>query len=643
MTDRLRIEVYRKAEQKFCGDFGGTVLIGRQANPAEPLFFSHLGEGGATRLAIAAGDQSTISRLHLRLEPRSGDRVRADNRGKNVIQVVDNPPLAPGDNCEVDLPAIFVMGEMAVRVKPFTPRVDHGEFLSLDQPTMIPNRSADVLIAGAPTRLTATLVNDSAKSLASAEMPRPSAAIAAFSLDASEGAIGWLQTFIDVLQSAVNSSDFFARSAAAIVNLVGLDTGCALLAQNDQWEIVAKVSAPHIADQPPFRPSNRILKRMKQEKRTFWQRPSSATDSGTPRASSSMNSLAEVEAVVVAPLMNAAGQVIGAMYGERRTGSEHGPDPSISRLDAMIVETLACGVAAGLARQEEQKKAMAARVRFEQFFTPELTRQLELEPDLLNGREADVSILFCDIRGFSRISHKIGPTRTLDFIHDVMNELSEIVVRCQGVLVDYIGDELMAMWGAPQAQPDHADLACQAAIEMIRVIPRINARWQAEIAEPFDLGIGVNSGRARVGNTGSDRKFKYGPLGSTVNLASRVQGSTKYLCSQIIITSATQQRLNQPLTLRRLCHVRVVNIPDAVELFELRACTDDAWSSICQRYHRCLEHFEQQQFHRAVALLGEILTDHHDDGPSLLLLSRSVNQLVQADPKFDVAWTLPGK
>src|SRR5207248_3044278 len=107
--------------------------------------------------------------------------------------------------------------------------------------------------------------------------------------------------------------------------------------------------------------------------------------------------------------------------------------------------------------------------------------------------------------------------------------LCEIVLDHEGVVVDQIGDELMVMWGAPEVQPNHAVLACRAALAMFECLPSLNERWLSIIGEPIKLGIGINSGIAQVGNVGSKIKFKYGALGNTVNLASRVQGATKHV------------------------------------------------------------------------------------------------------------------
>src|SRR5262249_37073564 len=158
------------------------------------------------------------------------------------------------------------------------------------------------------------------------------------------------------------------------------------------------------------------------------------------------------------PILDADGNVIGALYGERRKAASS-PLQVGGKLEAMLVELLACGVATGLARQAQEKAALEARVRFEQFFGPDLARRLAKEPALLQGRDADVTLLSGDVRGFSRFSENLGPAATVRWMNDLMGELSARVLDEQGVLVDYVGDELLAMWGAPEEQADQAERA----------------------------------------------------------------------------------------------------------------------------------------------------------------------------------------
>jgi adenylate cyclase len=632
----FRIQVFRKQRLAFAGEVEGPVEMGRQQRPEEPLFVEQPAPAGR-RIAIARLDESTISRAHLRLELLAADRFRATNlSSRNVIVVDDGQTLGPAKSGEFQMPALLTIADAGVRVEPAI--AAEPEFEMLARPTLLPSRSSSRSVGPTPFHR----IDGAAEGLAMRGLlGEPAAAprtILPLPTQTPESVIVWLQTVIDVLQSAASSTDFFDRAAAAVVELVGLDSGCVLQADGEHWRVTSQCVGPRLPGAAnELRPSARILARMKQEKRTFWHAPS--TSGPLPN----VQSLADVQAVVVAPILDPSGGVIGALYGDRRLGRAAEAAASISKLEAMIVETLACGVAAGLSRLDQEQKALSARVQFEQFFTPELAHQLTVEPDLLKGRDAEVTLLFCDIRGFSRISDRLGPTATVEWIGDVLGALSDCVIGHRGVLVDYMGDELMAMWGAPLLQPEHAQLACRAALEMWQALPELNERWESKIGERFGVGIGINTGVARVGNTGSHRKFKYGPLGSTVNVASRVQGATKYLKSGVIVTAATQSRLGSDFCTRRLCNVRVVNIAEPIELYELRADSDPGWRAICKQYEQALRQFEGQDFQAAAATLGRLVTEHSDDGPALVLLSRTVNLLVDPDVEFDKAWELPGK
>jgi adenylate cyclase len=450
-----------------------------------------------------------------------------------------------------------------------------------------------------------------------------------------EQLVRWLQAAMGVLQGVAGSHEFFPRAARAVVDLVGLDSGRVLLLERGEWRVQAAEHALGPAGPDNWRPSRQVLARLVAEKRTFWIGPQGGPDSG--------QSLIGVDAVVAAPILNAAGEVIGALYGDRRLIPGIGASAPITRVEALLVELLAGGVAAGLACLEQEQAAVRARVQFEQFFTPELTRQLEAEPDLLRGRDSEITVLFCDVRHFSRYAERLGPARTMEWLGDVMGTLSECVLAQRGVLVDYIGDELMAMWGAPADQPDQARLAASAALDMLAQLPALTQRWAAELGGPMEFGIGINTGTARVGNTGTQRKFKYGPLGNTVNLASRVQGATKYLKAPLLVTRETHARLGGSLAARRVCPVRVVNIAEPVDLYELASSNRPGWAALSAGYEESLDRFERREFASAMRALFQLLTDHPDDGPALVLLSRAIAHRDGDAAAFDPVWELPGK
>lgn len=294
-----------------------------------------------------------------------------------------------------------------------------------------------------------------------------------------------------------------------------------------------------------------------------------------------------------------------------------------------------------------EKKRLREQV-FEQHFTPELARELARNPDpmKMQARHEEVSLLFCDIRGFSSISERLGPAQTVDWLSGVMGEFSSIVIESGGVLVDYTGDELLAMWGAPNHQPDHARLACQAALEMMESLEELNQYWHPKVEAETCVGIGINTGEALVGNIGTHRKFKYGPLGTTVNLASRVQGATKYLKTSLLITGNTTSKLGDDFRTRRLCQVKVRNIMEPVDLYELAPNqVDQDWTRQARQYEKALGLFEENRLRDSSAILSDVLVETPHDGPCLQLMSRVVESMIRDLPEseFSPIWELPGK
>ncbi len=607
----MRFAIFSQGQPLYRGDFVESLELGRQQSPDEPLFHGSPCSTGR-RVAIAELTESAVSRRHVLVTPLADHRLRIANLTTNNAVVLRDGSLGPGESREVFVPCRLGLGNLQVHLESDT--VDNGELQSMAQPVTLPGAAAQALVAAAPL----PALEDRETDLLAA----------------------WLRAVIDVLQSAASSQDFYERAAAAAVDLIGLDAGRVLLCENGLWRTAAeKLRSGLTGRVVDWLPSQQILDSIDKDKRTVWRQATGSSAGG--------GSLAHVEAVVASPILNRAGEVIGALYGDRQSGARATLAPRITRADAMLVETLAAGVAAGIARLDQERAALEARVRFEQFFSAELADQLAQHPDLLAGRDAEVTLLFCDIRGFSGIAERLGPRGTMEWINDVLGAASECVIRRQGVLVDYVGDELLAMWGAPASQPDHARLACLAAIDIWRTLPAINERWLPQLHQETKVGIGVNTGLARVGNTGTQRKFKYGPLGNTVNVCSRVQGATKYLKTGVIVTSATHERLNGSLDSRRLCQVRVLNIAQPITLYELCPEPGDAWRQVAGRYDEALREFEQQRFGRATAILGELLEAHPDDGPATVLLSRAAallaDQLAGRTQTFDPVWELPGK
>jgi adenylate cyclase len=287
-----------------------------------------------------------------------------------------------------------------------------------------------------------------------------------------------------------------------------------------------------------------------------------------------------------------------------------------------------------LMRQRDQEFRSSAG----QFFSPMMLDRLQLQKDLLAGRDAEVSVLFCDIRSFSKVSHTVGPTIAIAWVNDILTYLSECVLRYDGVLVDYVGDELMAMFGAPEEQPDHAERACRAAVDMMRLVSQLDAEWREQVQEEFGICIGINSGLARVGNIGSRLKFKYGPLGSTVNVASRIERLAKSLKASAVIGGATAAKISTTFVTRHLTAARVAGISDPIDLHELLA--DDSVTSreLCTQYEAAYTLLCDNRLVEANEVLDKLLLRFPGDGPSSLLRNRAVRALASPDQVFNAEW-----
>ena len=610
MTAAFQLRVIDEEKKPvFIGDYSKRVEIGRQ-DRGESGPYSQRFEADRWRLVIAPLTEDTVSRHHLSLEPIDEGRFRIKNGSKAIpIRLGSGDEIRPRESRELPIPSQIMLGRKMIRV--VAPESNSSPLNELPEATLPPGA-----FDGLATRM------------GGMQLPELKGYDPA-------GMVRWLRAAMEVLQAAATSSDFFEKAAHAAADMVGLDSVSVWLLKEEEWVVEAQQVTPRLAALPKAPASRHVLNKVRQRRKTLWDKPE-----GSSTATTSLDS---VSAVVAAPILNREGEVIGALYGDRSFLSvANRQRGEITEVQAMLIELLAGGIAAGLERLRHEQAAIEARVQFEQFFTSDLAKQLEQNKDLLKGRECEVTLLFCDIRGFSRVSEKLGPAKTVEWINDVMGVLSESVLAHQGVLVDYIGDELMAMWGAPSEQPDHATLACRAALDMLARLPGMVERWKETLGEEFDLGIGLNTGTARVGNTGTQRKFKYGPLGTTVNLASRVQGATKHFKARLIITGQTKAAIDDSFCTRRLGKVRVVNIVEPVELYELVPSDYPDWTSLQADYETALLHFEAGQFRPAAGLLGNIHVKYESDGPSLKLLARVVNALCDRET-FDPVWTLDSK
>jgi adenylate cyclase len=550
-----------------------------------------------------------VSRNHLRVEEICPGTILAENLGARTPIVLDDGSVIDVEaGRRLDLPVCLNLGRTEIRITAGNPSLSGiaGESQASNRTPIAPGRTPfqvmDTLTELGDTPDVETLTH-------------------------------WFQTIASVQQAAADSEEFYHQTARAVIDLVGLDRGLVLLKKEEDWQVAAMHAVDRYAG-PSF--SRGILDEVVRRRRTFYQ--------NLP-AASVRESLVNVEAVVAAPVLDKNQEVIAVVYGSRGLGTS--PEGGVIRpLEAQIVQVLAAAVGAGLARQEKQAEAEACQIRFAQFFSERLARALENDPHLLEGRLREVTILFSDVRNYSRISEQLGPRETVRLMQDVMELQSAAVGQLDGVVVDYYGDGLLAMWNAPTDQPDHADRACRAALAALEGMPSLAQTWNERLDTPLSLGIGLNTGTALVGNTGSRVKIKYGPMGQTVNLASRVETATKQLGVPIVITGTTRAQLADSFATRRLGRARLAGVAQPVDLYELHsAASSTQWSARRDTFETALEHFESRRWAEACQVLYPLLLEGggNYDMPSLHLISRAVECLKTMPAQFDPVMDLSKK
>src|SRR5262249_37511214 len=191
------------------------------------------------------------------------------------------------------------------------------------------------------------------------------------------------------------------------------------------------------------------------------------------------------------------------------------------------------------------------------------------DPKLLEGRNQEVTILVSDLRGFTNMSERLAPETTCRVVRDVTDPLSEQIIAQGGVIADYAGDGILAMWNAPVPQADNIDRACRAALAMQAELPGLNAKWHETAGVELAIGIGINTGMAQVGNTGSNRKLKYGPHGMTVNMTSRLQDATKKAGVPILISESVRAKLADRFSAQPVGTMELKGITGPVPLYHL--------------------------------------------------------------------------
>lgn len=222
-----------------------------------------------------------------------------------------------------------------------------------------------------------------------------------------------------------------------------------------------------------------------------------------------------------------------------------------------------------MTEEREKKKVKGA---FQYYLSPDVINQVLEDPDSLSlgGEKKELTVFFSDVRGFTTISESLSPEKLCELMNEYFTPMTAIILRSKGVLDKYIGDAIMAFWGAPLAIENQADVAATSAIEMLFALDQLKIQFKQKGFPEIDMGIGLNTGPMSVGNMGSMERFTYTVMGDSVNLGARLEGLTKEYGIKVMISEFTQRRLtaNKFFT-RDLDDIRVKGKNEPVKVFDL--------------------------------------------------------------------------
>jgi adenylate cyclase len=215
------------------------------------------------------------------------------------------------------------------------------------------------------------------------------------------------------------------------------------------------------------------------------------------------------------------------------------------------------------------------------YLSPQLVQTImqDFSWESLRAEKRDLTVLFSDIRGFTSISEKLAPEAVVKTLNEHLNMMVSVIFKYGGTLDKFVGDCVMAFWGAPLPQPNHAELAARAALEMIDGLEKLNQKWQSEGRPTLKIGVGINSGEMLFGNIGSEQRMDFTVIGDNVNLGSRLESATKDLHASIVISDATYQRVRDLAKVRPLGEILVKGKEHRIQVYELVGMKDHAQQS----------------------------------------------------------------
>ncbi len=276
----------------------------------------------------------------------------------------------------------------------------------------------------------------------------------------------------------------------------------------------------------------------------------------------------------------------------------------------------------------ERKQKGMIKGMFSQYVNATIVDELIANPDSLQlgGRRQDLSIFFSDIAGFSSFSENKEPEDLITFLNEYLSEMTKVVFDNKGTLDKYVGDAIMAFWGAPIPLKDHAYHACSSALKMQNRLVELRKKWKEEGQPMIVARMGINSGDMVVGNVGGTQRFDYTCMGDNVNLASRLEGANKEYGTVTMISESTYEMVKDSFFTRELDYLVVKGRTKPIKVYELLGYNQSELSQqsldSIGSYIVGLNNYKNIEFEKAIANFNKALIINPNDGPSQTYLKR---------------------
>ena len=327
-----------------------------------------------------------------------------------------------------------------------------------------------------------------------------------------------------------------------------------------------------------------------------------------------------------------AGYVVASQMWFTRTGNVLG-----IAYQALTVILVYVGVSVQHYLTIDREKRRTRRM-LDLYLSPALAEYVSERPEMLalGGEKRERTVLFSDLKGFTTISERLAPEQLVELLNTYLGEMTDVVFAHDGMLDKYIGDGVMAVWGAPVPQADHAARACAAALEMMERLDKLNLTIAERGFPQLSIRIGLNSGPMVFGNMGSPGHLSLTVMGDNVNLGARLEGVNKQYGTAILASEATIVAAGDTIVTRELDVVRVKGKGETVRIYEVLGPADRAaeWTAVREHFTAGLAAYRARDFTAAIAAFERVLDERADDPPSALYIRRA-RALIATPPPPD--------